>query len=178
TEQSARRPVLKWIDEPHKIVGAIEDRASGTAVEFRKYRVKSLFTGHSIDQMGKAANALLDGGACITSYKTERESELKRFSHAFAPYTDAKTLYASLPDKHVAINKVRLPSGKDAPAFIAEMVPPPSKVKDRSHVWQACAERYGRPWKEVRDAIQEKRARYALMDAEWLTEIEEASAEA
>lgn len=173
-EQSQRKPVLKWIDEPHKVIKAIEGKLAGTAVEFRKYRVKNLFTGHSIDQMGDAANALLDGGACITSYKTERESELKRFAHAFAPYTDAKTLYAALPDKHVAINKVRLPSGKDAPAFIAEMTPPPGKVKDRSHVWQACAEKYGRPWKEVRDGIQQKRSRYANLDEEWYKNVEAA----
>ncbi|GMK49134.1 hypothetical protein PghCCS26_62640 [Paenibacillus glycanilyticus] len=171
TEQALRKPVLKWIDEPHKVIKAIEGKLAGSAVEFRKYRVKNLFTGHSIDQMGAAANALLDGGACITSYKTERESELRRFAHAFAPYTDAKTLYAALPDKHVAINKVRLPSGKDAPAFIADMVPPPHAVRDRSHVWQVCSERYGRPWKEVRNSIQEKRSRFARLDEEWFSEV-------
>jgi hypothetical protein len=174
-DQSQRKPVLKWIDEPHKVIKAIEGKLAGTAVEFRKYRVKNLFTGHSVDQMGDAANALLDGGACITSYKTERESELKRFAHVFAPYTDPKALYAALPDKHVAVNKVRLPSGKDAPAFIAEMTPPPKQVKDRSHVWQACAERYGRPWKEVRNVIQQKRSHYAKLDAEWYEAVEAAA---
>jgi hypothetical protein len=174
TDQANRKPVLKWIDEPHKVIKAIEGKLSGTAVEFRKYRVKNLFTGHSIDQMGAAANALLDGGACITSYKTERESELARFSHNFAPYTNAKELYAALPDKHVAINKVRLPSGKDAPAFIAEMQAPPKEVKDRSDAWQRCAEKYGRPWKEVRETIQAKRSKYAQLDAEREAALEEA----
>lgn len=174
-EQKDRKPVLKWIDEPHKVIKAIEGKLAGTAVEFRKYRIKNLFTGHSIDQMGDAANALLDGGACITSYKTERESELKRFAHVFAPYTDAKALYSALPDKHVAINKVRLPSGKDAPAFIAEMVPPPKLVKDRSHVWQKCAERYGRPWKEVKYTIQYKRSHYYELDVIWHSVLEEGS---
>ncbi|WP_348235143.1 hypothetical protein, partial [Salmonella enterica] len=82
-----------------------------------------LYTNHSIDQMGAAAQALLDGGAQITSYKTERLSELSRFAHALKPYDNAKVLYEALPDKHRAVNKVRLPSGADCPAFIADMVP-------------------------------------------------------
>ncbi|NOV01320.1 hypothetical protein GC097_14985 [Paenibacillus sp. LMG 31457] len=174
TDQANRKPVLKWIDEPHKVIKAIEGKLSGTAVEFRKYRVKNLFTGHSIDQMGAAAHALLDGGACISSYKTERESELARFSHTFAPYTNAKDLYAALPDKHVAVNKVRLPSGKDCPAFIADMIAPPKMVKDRSHVWLECAKKYGRPWKEVRDSIQHKRSVYAELDSDWYAKVEDA----
>ncbi len=176
-DQEDRKPVLKWIDEPHKVVKAIEGKISGTAVEFRKYRVKNLFTGHSIDQMGEAANALLDGGAQITSYKTERISELKRFSHNFAPYNDPNELYEALPDKHRAINKVRLPSGKDCPAFIADMQAPPPEVKDRSHVWHDCAKKYGRPWKDVRDSIQEKRQKYQQNDVEFYEALEEAKLE-
>lgn len=168
--QDKRKPVLKWIDEPHKIIKGIEDRLAGTTVEFRKYRIKNLFTGHSIDQMGGASDALLDGGAQITSYKTERLSELQRFSHSFKPYDDYKKLYEALPDKHVAINKVRLPSGMDAPAFIAEMVKPPGFVKDRTHVWDESSKRYGRPWKEVRDSIQTRRNRYQQTDVVWLEE--------
>lgn len=173
-DQDERKPVLKWIDEPHKVVKAIEGKLSGTAVEFRKYRVKNLFTGHSIDQMGEAAAALMDGGAQITSYKTERLSELRRFAHSFAPYKDATELYEALPDKHRAINKVRLPSGKDCPAFIADMQAPPAAVKDRSHVWHDCAKKYGRPWKEVRDAIQDKRSKYQELDIQFYTAVEEA----
>ena len=176
TDQDNRKPVIKWIDEPHKVIKAIEGGLAGTAVEFRKYRVKNLFTGHSIDQMGAAANALMDGGAQITSYKTERESELKRFANQFKPYDNVSELYDALPDKWRAINKVRLPSGKDAPAFIADMVAPPKEVKDRSYVWQKCAEKYGRPWKEVRAAIQDKRSHYQRLDMEWMEAQEEAKA--
>jgi hypothetical protein len=175
--QDKRKPVLKWIDEPHKVIKRLEDRLSGTAVEFRKYRVKNLFTGHSIDQMGKAADALLQGGAQITSYKTENLKDLERFSQAFAPYSDAKELYATLPEKHTAINKVRLPSGKNCPAFIADMVAPPKEVKDRSHVWHESAKRYGRPWKEVKERIQVKRSLYAELDIIWLTAAEDRAAE-
>lgn len=176
-DQSKRKPVLKWIDEPHKVIKRLEDRLAGTAVEFRKYRVKNLFTGHSIDQMGKAAKSLLDGGTQITSYKTESTDDLKRFSSMFAPYEDYKELYAALPEKHVAINKVRLPSGKNCPAFIAHMVAPPEEVKDRSYLWQECAVKYGRPWKEVKNYIQEKRGKYSKLDAEWIAEKEAAAAE-
>lgn len=172
--QADRKPVLKWLDEPHKIIKAVEDRISETSVEFRKYRIKSLFTNHSIDQMGAATNALLDGGAQITSYKTERPSELKRFAHVFQPYDDYKELYNSLPDKHVAINKVRLGSGQDCPAFIADMVAPPAHVKDRSKVWNDCAVRYGRPWKEVRDTIKERRSNYLQLDESWVADKKEA----
>lgn len=177
-DQSERKPVLKWIDEPHKVVKAIEGKISGTAVEFRKYRVKNLFTGHSIDQMGEAADALMDGGAQITSYKTENLKQLKRFSHTFAPYSDAEELYEALPDKHRAINKVRLPSGKDCPAFIADMAPPPAKVKDRSYIWHDCAKKYGRPWKQVRDEIQLKRQKYQELDAAYYAAVEAAKVQA
>jgi hypothetical protein len=173
TDQANRKPVLKWIDEPHKVIKSIEGKLAGTSVEFRKYRVKNLFTGHSIDQMGAAADALLDGGAQITSYKTKRLSELSRFAHAFAPYDDTKELYDALPEKWRAINSVRLPSGKTCPAFIADMVEPPKSVKDRSEVWQRCAERYGRHWKEVRDSIQNKRSFYQQKDFEWHAKIAE-----
>lgn len=178
TNQADRKPCLKWIDEPHKVVKALEGRVAGTSVEFRKYRIKNLFTGHSIDQMGTAADALLDGGAQITSYKTERLSELSRFAHNFKPYHKAQELYDALPEKHTAINAVRLPSGKSCPAFIADMVAPPGRVKDRSHLWQASAKRYGRPWKEVRDRIQLLRNKYQELDSEWLQQIEEAKKEA
>ena len=40
----------------------------------------------------------------------------------FDPYT-AEELYKSLPEKWEAVNKIRLPSGKDCPAFIAQMEP-------------------------------------------------------
>jgi hypothetical protein len=175
-EQADRKPVLVWIDEPHKVIKSIEGRLAGTAVEFRKYRVKNLFTGHSIDQMGAAANSLLDGGAQITSYKTERLSELQRFAHAFKPYENAKDLYESLPEKHFAINSVRLPSGKPCPAFLAHMTPPPAEVKDRSYCWQLSAEKYGRPWKEVRDSIQQKRQTYNELDEAWYAAQDEATA--
>lgn len=177
-DQSERKPVLKWIDEPHKIIHAIEGKLAGTSVEFRKYRVKNLFTGHSIDQMGAAAASLMDGGVQVTSFKTERLSELKRFSHSFAPYDNAEELYAALPDKQVAINKVRLPSGEDSPAFIARMTPPPPKVKDRSYIWHDCAKKYGRPWKEVRSVIQEKRQMYQELDASYYAAVEDAKLQA
>lgn len=171
--QEERKPILLWIDEPHKIIKSIEGRLSGTAVEFRKYRVKNLFTGHSIDQMGAAANSLLDGGAQITSYKTERLSEIQRFAHAFKPYDNAKDLYESLPEKWKAINSVRLPSGKSCPAFLADMLPPPSFVKDRSEAWQVSADKYGRPWKKVRSSIQEKRQKYNELDELWTKKQDE-----
>lgn len=176
-DQKDRKPVLKWIDEPHKVIKRLEDRLAGTAVEFRKYRVKNLFTGHSIDQMGKAAKSLLEGGAQITSYKTKSLDDLKRFSEDFAPYSDYKELYAALPEKHTAINKVRLPSGENCPAFIADMVAPPKKVKDRSHVWHESAQKYGRHWKEVKSWIQQKRSHYQELDIEWIAAAEEAAAE-
>jgi len=165
--QDQRRPALVWIDEPHKVIKSMEDKLAGTAVEFRKYRIKNLFTGHSIDQMGKAANSLLDGGAQVISYKTERLSEFTRFAHKFAPYDDAAALYEALPEKWRAICSLRLPSGKTCPAFLADMTPPPGKIKDRAEAWQRCAEKYGRPWKEVRDAIQGKRAKYQALNYEW-----------
>lgn len=166
--QSERKPVLKWLDEPHKVIKTIERQLSGTSVEFRKYRVKNLFTGHSIGQMGKATNALMDGGAQITSYKTERDTELKRFSHMFKPYDDEKILYDALSVQHTAINKVKLPSGKDCPAFIAEMMPPPKIVKDRDYMWTECSKRYGRPWKEVSNSINERRSSYQEKDEAWM----------
>lgn len=166
-EQKDRVPVIKWIDEPHKVINSVAKYYKGSNVEFRKYRCKNLFTGHSIEQMGDAANSLLDGGAQITSYKTERLSELERFAHLFDPYTDAKELYAGLPDKWVAVNKVRLPSGANCPAFIARMMPPPKKVKDRSSRREDCSKQFGRPWKEVTKEILDRKLHYQKLDAQW-----------
>jgi hypothetical protein len=175
-DQEQRRPCLIWIDEPHKVIKTMEGRLAGTSVEFRKYRVKNLFTGHSIDQMGQAANALMDGGAQVTSYKTERLSELERFAHLFAPYDDAKALYESLPEKWRAVNAVRLPSGRSCPAFIADMVPPPGFVKDRGYVWDQGAKKYGLPWRTVRDTVNSKRQKYMEADNAWYaTRREEAA---
>lgn len=169
--QEQRKPVLKWIDEPHKVIKNIEHRISGSSVEFRKYRIKSLYTGHSIDQMGAAAKSLLDGGAQVISFKTERQSELERFAHQFKPYDNAEELYSILPEKHTAVVKLRLPSGRDSEAFIAKMTPPPKFVKDRSYIWDECARRYGRHWKEVKEEIQTKRGEYLEDDIEWIESI-------
>ncbi|MGP9042083.1 hypothetical protein [Cytobacillus kochii] len=173
--QDQRKPVLKWIDEPHKVIKRLEDRLAGTAVEFRKYRIKNLFTGHSIDQMGKAANSLLQGGAQITSYKTKSMHDLERFSQNFSPYDNVKELYAALPEKHTAINSVRLPSGNTCPAFIADMVEPPKQIKDRNYVWHESAKKYGRHWKEVKTEIQDRRSRYRQLDTIWLAEKKQAN---
>lgn len=165
--QDERKPCMVWIDEPHKIIRTIQKGLAGTSVEFRKYRVKNLFSAHSIDQMGAATDSLLDGGVQITSYKTERLSEFARYAHMFKPYDNPVEIYESLPDKWRAINTVRLPSGRTCPAFMADMAPPPKKVKDRSYAWQQSAERYGRPWKEVRDAMRRKREKYQILDNTW-----------
>lgn len=175
--QDERKPVLVWIDEPHKVIANMEKKLAGTAVEFRKYRIKNLFTGHSIEQMGAAANSLLDGGAQITSYKTENLKELQRYAHMFKPYSDAEELYDALPEKWKAINVVRLPSGESCPAFIGDMIMPydPKKpVKDRTYIWNECAKKYGRPWKEVKNHIQEKRLKYQQLDRTWLQDLDEA----
>lgn len=176
TDQTNRKPVLKWIDEPHKVIKVLEQKLAGTAVEFRKYRVKNLLTGHSIDQLGLAKDSLLDGGAQVTSYKTERLSELNRYIHMFKPYDEATELYDALPEKYKAVNAIRLPSGKTCPAFIAEMSPPPPFVKNRSYCWQQNAERYGRPWKQVSSMIHKKRAEYQDKDKQWLISKQETAA--
>lgn len=69
----------------------------------------------------------------------------------------------------VRIEKLEASSNKKP---VAEVVPmkkktPPQEVKDRSDAWQRSAEKYGRPWKEVRDAIQEKRSHYQELDKAW-----------
>ncbi|TKI54545.1 hypothetical protein E8L90_03295 [Brevibacillus antibioticus] len=52
-------------------------------------------------------------------------------------------------------------------------------VKDRTYFWLKSAERYGRPWKEVRDNIQSKGAHFAALDNVWYTaKSEEAQAAA
>jgi len=167
TDQANRRPVLKWIDEPHKVIKKVAKYYRGSNVEFRKYRCKNVFTGHSIDQMGDAAKSLLDGGAQFTSYKTESLKDLERLAHVFAPYDDPKELYTSLPEKWEAVNKVRLPSGKDCPAFIARMEPPPAFVRSREQRRQECSRVFGRHWREVRDTIQRKRLEYQERDSIW-----------
>jgi hypothetical protein len=164
--QSERKPVLSWVDEPHKVIKKTARYFQNGAVEFRKYRIKLLFSGHSISQMGPAANALKEGGCQFTWYKTENVKAFEELKDQFAPF-DPDELYSTLPEKWEAVNKVRLPSGHDCPAFIAKMVPPPLFVRSRENRRQECARQFGRHWKEVYGQIQELRLKYQKLDEEW-----------
>lgn len=136
------------------------------SVELRKYRLKLLWLAHYMSQMGPAAQAVAAGGCQFTSYKTQDLKQFMELGHVFEPY-EPQELYKTLPEKWVAVNKVRLPSGQDCPAFIAKMAPPPSFVRTREERRQQCAREFGRHWKEVGREIQEKRLRYQRLDEEW-----------
>ena len=167
--QGERKPTLFWLDEPHKVIKKTARYFKNGAVEFRKYRVKLLFSGHSLAQMGAAADALKDGGCQFTWYKTENVKAFDELSEQFAPY-NPEELYATLPEKWQAVNKVRLPSGQDCPAFIAQMMAPPALTRSRENRRKECTRAYGRHWKEVSDYIQTKRLAYQKKDESWYME--------
>lgn len=165
--QDQRKPVLVWTDEPHKVITKVARYYKNGSVEFRKYRVKLLWTGHNKSQMGDAADALDDGGCQYTAYKTENVKAYQELGNQFAPYAPEE-IYQMLPEKWEAINRVRLPSGQECQAFVAKMVPPPAFVKSREERRQASAREFGRPWKEVYEEIQTRRLKYQRLDEEWL----------
>lgn len=167
--QDLRRPCLNLVDEPHRFINKAARMYKNASVELRKYRMKLLWLAHYLSQMGPAATAVAAGGCQFTQYRTQELRQFMELAHAFAPY-EPDELYKSLPEKWEAVNKVRLPSGKDCPAFIAKMAPPPVMVWSREARRQECAREFGRHWKEISSQIMEKRQRYRGMDEEWHAE--------
>lgn len=129
----------------------------------RKYRLKLLWLAHYMSQMGHAAQAVAAGGYQFTQYKTQDLRQFSELAHAFEPY-EAEELYRALAEKWEAVNKVRLPSGKDTPAFIAKMTPPPPFVRSREERRQECAREFGQHWKRVYQEIRERKLRYQQED--------------
>lgn len=164
--QDRRRPCLNLVDEPHRFINKAWRLYKNASVELRKYRMKLLWLAHYMSQMGPAAQAVASGGCQFTQYKTQDLKQFKELAHAFEPF-DAEELYRTLPEKWVAVNKIRLPSGKDCPAFIAKMAPPPAFVRSREERRKECARLFGRHWKEVSKWIQEKRLKYQFLDETW-----------
>lgn len=164
---TGRRPFLNLVDEPHRFIKRADRLYSNAAVTFRKYRCKLLWLAHSLAQMGPAARAMTDGGVQFSCYKTETLKAFEEIEYALAPFTAAEA-YESLAEKWEAVNRVRLPSGKDCPAFIAKMTPPPGFVRSREARRQECARIFGRPWKDVTNEIQQRRIDYQQRDTAWL----------
>ncbi|MHB1420977.1 MAG: type IV secretory system conjugative DNA transfer family protein [Bacillota bacterium] len=164
--QDQRKPCLNLVDEPHRFINKAARMYKNASVELRKYRMKLLWLAHYLSQMGPAATAVAAGGCQFTQYRTQELQQFNELAHAFAPFEPGE-LYKSLPEKWEAVNKVRLPSGKDCPAFIAKMAPPPKMIRSRESRRQECAQEFGRHWKEVSGQIVDKRQRYRGMDEEW-----------
>lgn len=167
--QDQRKPCLNLIDEPHRFIKKAARLYKDASVELRKYRLKLLWLAHYMSQMGSAAQAVAAGGCQFTSYKTQDLKQFMELGHVFEPF-ESQELYRTLPEKWTAVNKVRLPSGKDCPAFIAKMAPPPSFVRSREDRRQECSREFGRHWKEVSQEIQRKRLNYQRLDEEWKAE--------
>ena len=128
--------------------------------------MKLLWLAHHMSQMGKAAEAVSSGGCQFIQYKTQNIKQFSELAHAFAPF-EPDELYKTLPEKWYAVNKVRLPSGQDCPAFIAKMAPPPPFMRSREKRREDCAKQFGRTWREVNKYIQDKRLKYQRLDDEW-----------
>lgn len=167
--QDQRRPCLNLVDEPHRFIKKAHKLYANAAVEMRKYRMKLLWLAHYMSQMGPAAQAVAAGGCQFTQYRTQELKQFMELAHTFAPYEPGE-LYKSLAEKWEAVNKVRLPSGKDCSAFIAKMAPPPEFVRSREARRNECAREFGRHWKDVSREIQEKRLRYQGLDEIWREE--------
>jgi hypothetical protein len=170
--QNERKPCLNLVDEPHRFINRAWKLYNNASVELRKYRMKLLWLAHYMSQMGPAAQAVASGGCQFTQYKTQDLKQFSELGHVFDPYT-AEELYKSLPEKWEAVNKIRLPSGKDCPAFIAQMEPPPKFVRSRHERRAECAKIFGRHWKEVYNWIQNKRTKYYEADELWFALVRE-----
>jgi hypothetical protein len=152
-----RKPCLLLWDEPHTAIQASGHILDNMAVELRKYRGKLVILGHGPRQFGKAWEAITDGGFTLSLYKTESESTYRDLAKTIQPF-EPDEAYAQLPIRWVAVNKLL---AKDAPegipAFIGQMLPPRSKVKDRSYLRELCAKQYGTYYKDVDRDISERR---------------------
>lgn len=174
-DQAARKPFLVELDEPHRFIKGDFATKLGedAAVELRKYRCKLVLFGHSRVQIGRLWDAFESGGIQVTMYKSKNVHAFRDLAAVIAPL-DPEQAWASL-DKHEAVVTRKLPSKREV-SFICKMTPPPAKVRDRSERREACARQFGRPWKEVRDEIQNRRAEYAVKDTAWLAERAEEDA--
>ncbi len=176
-DQSERKPFISIADEPHRFIrgGAAKRLYTDAAVELRKYRCRTLMLAHSPKQLGDVWDAFSSGGAQLIAYKSENMNDYRQIEPQLAPF-DAEYVYQHLPEKYEAVCKVRLPSGKESPAFFCRMSPPPKPVKDRSKEREACSRRFGRYWKDARDAITTLRSDYLRRDDEWYTTRAETAA--
>lgn len=168
-DQSERKPFISIADEPHRFIrgGAARRLYSDAAVELRKYRCRTLMLAHSPKQLGDVWDAFSSGGAQIIAYKSENMNDYRQIEQQLSPF-DAEYVYQHLPEKWEAVCKIRLPSGKESPAFFCHMASPPKAVKDRAARREACASIFGRHWKEARDSITTLRSGYLKRDDEWL----------
>ncbi len=173
-DQSERKPFISVTDEPHRFIrgGAAKRLYSDAAVELRKYRCRVLMLAHSPEQLGEVWDSFSSGGTQIIAYKSENMRDYAKISRQLVPY-DAEYVYQHLPEKWEAVCKLRLPSGKESPAFFAKMAPPPTFVKDRSKRREECGEIFGYHWKEAKVAIDGLRAHYQALDNEWLAKRQE-----
>jgi len=167
-DQSERKPFISIADEPHRFIrgGAARRLYSDAAVELRKYRCRTVMLAHSPEQLGEVWDAFSSGGAQIIAYKSENMNDYRKLNQQFAPY-DAEYVYQNLAEKWEAVCKLRLPSGKESPAFFAKMAPPPDAVKDRSARREECGHIFGYHWKDARDRINGLRSKYQDLDVEW-----------
>lgn len=175
-EPAARKPFVIELDEPHRFIKGDFATKLGedAAVELRKYRVKLAMFGHSRSQIGKLWDAFESGGVQVTMYKSKNVQAFRDMAAVIAPL-DPEQAWASL-GQHEAVVTRKLPSKQEV-SFICKMAAPPAQVKDRSVRRETCARQFGRPWKEVRDEIQNRRAVYAAKDAVWLAERTDEEAE-
>ena len=174
-DQSKRKPFLSIVDEPHRFIrgGAAKRLYSDAAVELRKYRCRNVMLAHSPTQLGEVWDVFAAGGAQVIAYKTERTDDYAKLAPQLSPYSP-DYVYQHLADRGEAICKLRLPSGKVGSAFFCEAAMPPKPVKDRQVVRDACAARFGHPWKEAKRNIDDLRLRYQRLDEAWY-EIAKAS---
>lgn len=151
--EEARRPAVMVMDEPHQFMSSKE--LWGDMVrEARKWRLKLYWSAHNFRDFKALGKTMKDAGCQYSVFRTSKET-YNDLTEELLPFTLEDLI--RIPDRFYAVNKMILPGSPNTPAFLAKMMKPPKKVKDRSYRREYCSRKYGRHIDAVEKDILNRR---------------------
>jgi len=151
--EEQRRPAVMVMDEPHQFMSS-KELWSDMVREARKWRLKLYWSAHNFRDFRALGKTMKDAGCQYSVFRTSKET-YHDLAEELLPFTLEDLI--RIPDRFYAVNKVVLPGSPNTPAFLAKMVPPPARMKDRAHRRVECSRKYGRHIEEVEVDIQRRR---------------------
>lgn len=153
TPEEARRPCVMVMDEPHQFMSS-KDLWGDMVREARKWRLKLYWSAHNFRDFKGLTKTMKDAGCQYSVFRSSKEtySDLLEELHPF----EMEDLLR-IPDRYYAVNKLVLPGAANTPAFLAAMVSPPQRIKDRGQRRVECSKLFGRHVDDVEVDIYRRR---------------------